>query len=65
MPQNPQKKPIQNALKNFNQFRSLRIEYLIWVQITTNTGMKTKAKTTENERYQKLLDFINIDVLKI
>ena len=33
--------------------------------MTTDTGMKLKVDTTENERYQQLLNFITIDVLKI
>ena len=65
MPQNAQNKISQNALKYYNQFRSVRTEALKWLQITTDTGMKLKFETTFKERDQKLLDFINIDLLKI
>ena len=64
MPQNPQKIS-QNALKHYNEFRSVRYEALRLVQMTTDTGMKLKLYTTENERYQQLLELINIDVIKI
>ena len=65
MPQNPQNKFSQNSLKNYNKFRSSRTEALRWSQITTDTGMKLKVKTTVKERDQQLFDFITIDVLTI
>ena len=65
MPQNPQNKISQTALKHYNQFISVRTEALRWVQINTYTGMKLKVETKENERDQQLLDLLNIDVLKI
>ena len=65
MPQNPQNTIIKTALKHYNQFWSLITEALRWVQIATDTGMKLKVKTKVKERYQQLLDFITVDVLKI
>ena len=46
MPQNPQNTISQTALKNYNQFRSVRTEALRWVQITTDTGIKLKVETS-------------------
>ena len=65
MTQNPQNTISSSALKNYNQFRSVRTEDLIWLQITTDTGMKLKVETTVNERDQQLLGLITIDVIKI
>ena len=65
IPQNPQKKISQNALKYYNELRNVRTEALIWVQMTTDTGIKFKVETSSKERYQKLLDFINIAILKL
>ena len=65
MPQNPQNKISQTSLKHYNKFRSARTEALRWSQITTDTGMKLKVKTTVKERYQQLFDFITIDVITI
>ena len=50
MSQNPQNTISETALKYYNQFRSVTNEALIWVQITTDTGMKLKAQTTGTER---------------
>ena len=46
MPQTPQNTISQTTLKNYNQFRSVRTEDLIWLKITTDTGMKLKVETT-------------------
>ena len=43
MPQNPQNTIIQTALKNYNQFISVRTEALRWLQITTDTVNKLKV----------------------
>ena len=45
MPQNPQNTIIQTALKNYNQFRGVRTEALIWLQTTTYVGEKLKVET--------------------
>ena len=39
---------IQNAIKHYNEFRSVRNKALRWLQMTTNTGIKVKVDTTEN-----------------
>ena len=65
MPQNPQNTISQTALKNYNQFRTVRTEALRWVQIATDTGMKLKIETPVKERYQQLLEFFTVDLLKI
>ena len=44
MPQNPQNKISQTALKNYDQFRRVRTESLRWIQITTHTGINSKLK---------------------
>ena len=46
MPQNQQNTIIQNALKHYNKFRSVRTEALRWLQITTDTVIKLKVGTT-------------------
>ena len=65
MPHNPQKTISQTSLKHYNEFRNVRTEALIWVQMTTYTGIKLKVETSAKEIYQQLLDFINIDILKL
>ena len=65
MPQNPQNTINKNALKYYNQFRSVITKALRWVQITTDIGMKVKVETTVKEIHTKLLEFITIYVLKI
>ena len=65
MPQNPQNTINQNALNNYNQFRSVITEALRWVQITTDIGMKVKVGTTVKEIHKQVLAFITISVIKI
>ena len=40
-------------------------EALRWVQMTTDTGIQFKVETLSKERYQQLLYFITIDILKL
>ena len=65
MPQNSQNTISQIAHKNYNQFRSVIPEALIWVKITTDTGIKIKVETTVKDMYQQLLGFVTIDVSKV
>ena len=65
MPQNPQNTISQTTLKHYNEFRYVRSEALRWVQMTIDTGIKFKVETSAKERYQRLLDFITIDILKL
>ena len=65
MPQNPQNTIIQTALKHYNQFRSVRTESLIWLQITTYTGKKLKVETKTKEIDQKLLELITTEIIKV
>ena len=65
MPQNPQNTISPTALKYYNEFRNVRTEALRWVKINTDTGIKFKVETSARERYQQLLDFITIDILKL
>ena len=45
MPQNPQNTRIQTKIKYYNQFRSVRIEAIRWLEITTDPGNKPKVET--------------------
>ena len=65
MTQNPQNAIIQTVLRHYNQLRSVITEALRWLKITTDTGNKLEVETIVKERYQQLLDFIKIIVLKI
>ena len=65
MPQKSQNTISQIAHKNYNQFRSVIPEALIWVKITTDTGIKIKVETTVKDMYQQLLGFVTIDVSKV
>ena len=65
MPQNIQNEIIQTVITHYNQFRSFRDEALIWLQITTDTGEKIKVETEVKERYQKLIDVITIETIKV
>ena len=65
MPQNPQNSIIQTSLKDYNQFRIVRSEDPRWLKIATDTGNKIKVEATVKERYQQLLDFITVDIMKV
>ena len=65
MPQNPQNTIIKTAFKHYDQFRSVRTESLRCLKIATDTGKKHKASNEVKERYQQLLDFIRICIIKI
>ena len=65
MPQNPQNKISQTALKHYNEFRSVRTEALRSLKISTDTGKKLKVEITVKEIDQQILDFVTIDVLNI
>ena len=65
MPQNPQNKISQTALKHYNEFNNVRTEVIRWVKMTTDTGIKFKVETSAKERDQQLLDFNIIDILKL
>ena len=45
MPKNPQNTIIQNAFKNYNQFRSVRNDALRSLKITTDAEKKLKLAT--------------------
>ena len=62
MPQNPKNKISQTEIKHCK--KSSRTEVLKWLKITTCIGKKIKVETEVKYRYQKLLDFINIDIIK-
>ena len=55
MPQNPQHKISQTALKHYNHFRSVRIESLWWLKFTAYLGTKLKVETYTKHRDQQLL----------
>ena len=46
MQQNPQNKISQTALERYNGFRDVITEDLIWVKMTTDTGIKFKVETS-------------------
>ena len=52
MLQRPQNTINKTALKNYNQFRSVKNKALRWLQIATDRGKKLKVETTVNERNQ-------------
>ena len=64
MPQKSKNKISQNAIKHYNQLINVRTGALIWVNMNTDIGIKLKVVTTVKDRYQQLLDFITIGVLK-
>ena len=41
----------KTEIKHYNQFRSVRTEYLRWLKMTSNTVMKLKVETRVKERY--------------
>ena len=49
-PQNTQNTTSQTALKHYNEFINVRTEYLIWVKMTTDTGIKFKVETSSKKR---------------
>ena len=65
MQQNPQNKISQTALERYNGFRDVITEDLIWLKMTTDTGIKFKVETSAKERDQQLFDFITVDILKL
>ena len=46
MTQNPKNAIVQTVFKHYNSFRNVRTEALIWVKMTTDTGIKFKVETS-------------------
>ena len=65
MPQNSQHTISQTAIKHYNQLRSVRTEALIWLQFTTALGNNLKIEIDTKHRYQQLIDFIPIEIIKV
>ena len=65
IPQNLQKITSRTALKHYNEFINVITEALRWVQMTIDTGIKFKVETSDKERYQQLLEFVTIDIIKL
>ena len=60
MPQNQQNTVCKNSIKHYNQFRSIKNEALMWLQITTYTGKKNKVETEAKQISQQIIYFIKI-----
>ena len=45
MSENLQNTIVQTEINNGKQFKNVRTEVIIWYQITTDTGKKTKFET--------------------
>ena len=50
MPRIPHNKISQTSPKQYNEFRSVKNEALIWLQMTAKTGMKNQNLHTKKER---------------
>ena len=61
----PTKKISQTEIKDYNQFRNIRTQALIWLQINTDAGNKIKVETEAKEREHKILDLFKIDIIKV
>ena len=55
----------QIALKNYNQFGSVRTGALLCIQFTTYLGKKLNIETDTQHRYQQLIDFILIGSMQV
>ena len=55
----------QTLIEHYNEFINVIIEALRWVKMTIDTGINFKVVTSCKERDRRLLDFINIDKIKI
>ena len=55
----------QTDINNYNQFRSIITEALRWLQVSTYTRKKLNVDSTFKEKYQKLLEFITIYVVRV
>ena len=65
MPQNPQNTISQTELKHYKQFIIFRTEALRLSIITTDTGREIKVETEAKQIYQKILDFITNEIVKV
>ena len=65
MPDNPQNTLGNNALKKYNNFRSVRQESTEWVRFTDAKGKSTRVNVDRDTVNSQLLDYIRIDICQL
>ena len=65
MPDNPQNTVGNNALKKYNNFRSVRQESTEWVRFTDAKGKSTRVNVDRDIVNSQLLDYIRIDICQL
>ena len=65
MPDNPQNTLGNNALKKYNNFRSVRQEAIEWVRFTDAKGKSTRINVDKDSVNSQLLDYIRIEICEL
>ena len=63
MPDNPQNTLSQNALKSYNEFRSVRTESLGWIHFVNSTSTSARIHTNLSYHLHQRLDYIDVDLM--
>lgn len=63
IPQNPQHTISPNAIKHYNNFRTVHTEHLKHITLVNNTGIKEKILFLQKYINNVILDFINVDLM--
>ena len=64
MENNPQNTISTTAIKQYNDYRSVRVEALEWLKITSAEGQSTRVSTERKLVENEVLDYIKIDIMK-
>ena len=64
MENNPQNTISTTAIKQYNDYRSVRVETLEWLKLTSVEGQSTIVSTERKLVENEVLDYIKIDIMK-
>ena len=64
MENNPQNTISTTAIKKYNEYRSVRVEALEWIKITSAEGKSTRVPTERKTVEKEVLDYIKLDIMQ-
>ena len=64
MVDNPQNTISTTAIKQYNEYRSVRTEALEWVKFTSAEGQSARVHTERKTVEKEVLDYIKIDIMR-
>ena len=64
MVDNPQNTISTTAIKQYNEYRSVRTEALEWVKFTSAEGQSTRVPSERKTVEKEVLDYIKFDIMK-